>query len=96
MPASASITITVNPAPPAPPVASFLASPTAGIAPVTVAFTDTSTGTITSRVWNFGDMSGANNIQNPTHTYNTTGLFAVTLTVIGPRGTSSARKQILV
>ena len=94
-PASASITTTVNPAPPAPPVASFLASPTLGTAPLTVAFTDTSTGTVTSRSWTFGDQSGSN-AQNPTHTYNTSGLYTVTLTVTGPGGSSSSSKQILV
>src|SRR5262252_2993044 len=95
VPASASITTTVNPAPPAPPVASFLASPTLGTAPLTVAFTDTSTGTVTSRSWTFGDQSGSN-AQNPTHTYNTSGLYTVTLTVTGPGGSSSSSKQILV
>jgi PKD repeat protein len=94
-PASASITITVNPAPPAPPVASFLASPSLGIAPLTVAFTDTSTGTVTSRSWTFGDQSGST-LQNLTHTYNDPGLYTVTLTVTGPGGSSSSSKQILV
>lgn len=93
LPASATITITVT-APPAP-VASFLASPTAGIAPLTVAFTDTSTGTVTSRSWTFGDQSGSN-AQNPTHTYTQAGLYTVTLTVTGPGGSSSSSKQILV
>src|SRR5262249_15871603 len=37
------------------PVALFSGSPTNGAAPLTVTFTDTSTGTITNRNWSFGD-----------------------------------------
>src|SRR5262249_8561874 len=36
------------------PVANFTAAPTSGNAPLAVTFTDTSTGTITSRLWTFG------------------------------------------
>ena len=65
-------------APATPPVASFLASPSSGYAPLTVDFVDTSTGSPTSWVWNFGD--GANDLnQFPgTHTYDLTGGLATT------------------
>ena len=57
--------ITVNP--PAP-VADFSGTPTSGTAPLTVAFTDTSTGGPTSWAWTFGD-GGTSTAQNPSHTY---------------------------
>jgi len=65
-------------------VASFTASPTNGVAPLTVTFTDTSTGSITNRFWNFGDGSTTNFAAstNPTHTY-AAGTNAVTLIVSG-------------
>src|SRR5208283_5071609 len=47
-------TVTVNSVPPAP-VASFTAVPTSGNAPLTVLFSDTSTGSPTSWSWTFGD-----------------------------------------
>ena len=65
-------------------VASFTASPTNGVAPLTVTFTDTSTGSITNRFWNFGDGSTTNftALTSPTHTY-TAGTYNVTLIVSG-------------
>jgi PKD repeat protein len=52
-------------------------------------FTDTSTGTITNRTWNFGD-GGATNTTLTTvgHTYTNAMVYTVTLTVSGPAGTS--------
>ena len=60
--------------------ASFTANPTNGVAPLTVTFTDTSTGSITNRFWNFGDGSTTNFTAstNPTHTY-AAGTYNVTL-----------------
>src|SRR5262249_8454144 len=52
------------------PVAAFSASPTNGLKPLTVTFTDTSTGTITNRFWDFGDGSTTNTSSTSlTHTY---------------------------
>ncbi|HVD88784.1 MAG TPA: PKD domain-containing protein [Jatrophihabitantaceae bacterium] len=94
-PATSSINITVNPAPPAAPVAGFTRIPAlGGFAPLTVNFTDTSTGDVTSWSWNFGDQSGSN-AQNPTHTYGAGG-FTITLTVTGPGGSDSFSQPILV
>lgn len=55
----------------------------------TIAFSDNSTGTISSYSWNFGDGQfgvGA----NVSHTYTTLGTFTVTLTVVSDNGCSSS------
>jgi PKD repeat protein len=71
-----------------PPVADFTASPTEGYAPLTVQFTDRSSGAITGRSWAFGD-GGSDTIPNPVHTYNNPGVYTVTLTVSGPGGSNT-------
>ena len=77
-----------------PPVASFSAQQSAGQAPLTVKFRDRSTGTITSWRWDFGD-SGSTR-QNPSHTYQSEGIYTVRLTITGPKGTSTAYEKIIV
>lgn len=69
-------------------VANFSATPTTGAVPLTVNFTDQSTGTVESWNWSFGDSSNSNE-QNPSHTYNDTGSYTVTLTVTGPEGSDA-------
>jgi PKD repeat protein len=67
------------------PVVSFTGNPTNGTAPLTVSFTDNSTGAITSNFWSFGD-GGTTNFTAPTnvtHTYGTSGVYTVTLTATG-------------
>jgi len=66
------------------PVASFSATPTQGISPLTVNFKDMSWGTIHTRTWNFGDDSPASYETNPTHIYQNPGTYQATLTVAGP------------
>ena len=82
--------------PPSPvaPVASFTASPTSGVAPLAVQFTDTSTGTPTAWAWNFGD-GGTATTRNPAHTFTTTGTFTVTLTATNAGGTSAPTTQMV-
>ena len=64
---------------PTPPTALFNASPTSGEVPLTVTFTNTSTGDPTPTFfWTFGD--GTNSTQtSPSHTYSTAGDYIVTL-----------------
>jgi len=62
--------------------AAFNASPTNGSAPLTVNFTDQSTGEVTSWEWDFGDGSTSTE-QNPSHTYTDLGTYTVSLTVEG-------------
>ena len=71
--------------------AKFSADPRSGVAPLHVDFTDESTGTITSWNWSFGD-GASSAIQNPSHTYNHSGLYSVSLTVSGPDGSDTETK----
>ncbi|WP_048065524.1 DUF2341 domain-containing protein [Methanosarcina acetivorans] len=74
------------------PVANFSATPTSGDSPLTVQFTDQSTGSPTSWVWDFGD--GANSTeQNPSHTYSAAGNYTVNLTVENAAGTDFELKS---
>ncbi len=81
----------VNTGPPPAPVADFTGSPTSGIEPLTVSFTDQSSGSISSWSWNFGD-GGSSSAQNPSHTYNSAGTYTVSLTVTGDGGSDSETK----
>ncbi len=75
---------------PVAPVASFSATPTNGPWPLTVMFTDTSTGTLINRFWDFGDGLTTNTTANMlSHTYGRSGSNSVALTVSGPAGTDS-------
>jgi PKD repeat protein len=77
------------PVPPASPSASFTGNPTNGTAPLVVTFTDTSTGNITNRFWDFGDTSSINTATNTvTHTY-AAGVYTVTLIATGSGGSST-------
>jgi hypothetical protein len=67
------------------PVASFTGSPTSGFAPLSVVFTNTSTGYYTSSLWDFGD-GQTSTLRNPSHIYEAAGTFTVTLTVSGSGG----------
>jgi len=73
------------------PIANFSASPTSGGVPLTVGFTDQSTGSPTSWKWTFGDGNNSTE-RNPVHTYNKTGLYSVTLTASNENGTNVLTK----
>jgi PKD repeat protein len=76
--------------PPAPPTAGFTVSTNAGIAPLTITFTDTSTGSITNRFWSFGDGATTNtSVTSIAHTYTVAGTNTVQLIVSGPFGAST-------
>ena len=70
-------------------VANFSGTSTTGTAPLEVSFTNSLTGEITERSWNFGDTSPANNERNPTHTYDASGIYTVRLTVTESDGTDT-------
>ena len=73
------------------PQADFSASPLSGEAPLTVGFTDTSTGDFDSWDWTFGD-GGTSTDQNPKHIYTDSDVYTVTLTIDGPSGSDTATK----
>jgi PKD repeat protein len=58
----------------------FIASPRWGNAPLSVAFTDKSTGDPTEWSWDFGD-GETSTVQNPVHVYAQPGLYDVSMTV---------------
>ncbi len=60
--------------------AEFDATPLNGTRPLNVQFTDHSTGTLTSWLWDFGDGSSSI-LQNPAHIYTNSGQYTVSLTV---------------
>jgi PKD repeat protein len=70
------------------PVAQFSASATSGTAPLALNFLNTSTGTISTYAWVFGDGTTSSS-QNPSHVYSSAGVYTVSLTVTGPGGTNT-------
>jgi len=78
-----------------PPTANFSTDVTAGCLPLDVNFTDQSTGTVTSWLWNFGDGNTAT-AQNPMHTYSVAGTYTVTLTVSGADGSDDIIQTDLI
>src|SRR5713101_2444087 len=75
------------------PLASFSGSPTSGVEPLTVNFTDNSTGTITSRFWDFGDSSTTNTTATTfSHIYLAAGTNTVSLTASGPLDTNTLQR----
>jgi PKD repeat protein len=86
------ITLTSGaPSTPPAPVAGFSGTPTSGIAPLNVVFTDASSGSITNWIWNFGDGNSVTNSSSVSvnHSYGA-GTYAVSLTVNGAGGSSLA------
>jgi PKD repeat protein len=83
--------------------ADFVGTPTTGSSPLTVQFTDLSTGNPTMWKWDFGDGvipmetcsgSGCDNIASPVHTYLEPGTYTVTLTASNQYGcTDTETKQ---
>jgi PKD repeat protein len=76
---------------PSPPVAEFTAAPTTGAAPLTVSFSDQSTGSPTFWNWDFG-AGIASSGQHPTHTYSNPGSYTVSLTLGNTTGRDVATK----
>ena len=83
------------------PSASFVATPSVGQVPLTVAFdasaSSDSDGSITSYSWNFGDNTAPGSGVTVNHLYQAAGTFTATLTVTDNRGaTASTTRAVTV
>jgi PKD repeat protein len=65
------------------PLADFIASPLGGNPPLTVQFTDLSTGSPDTWNWNFGNSNATSVQQHPSYTFTNPGTYTITLTSIG-------------
>jgi PKD repeat protein len=81
---------------PKPPASAFTANKVSGKAPLTVTFTDTSSGTPTSWSWDFGDGTPKSTEKNPVHTFNKAGKYTVSLTTTNVYGTNVVTKKTYV
>ncbi len=75
---------------PTPIVAAFTGTPLSGTGSLNCTFTDQSTGTPTSWLWNFGD-GITSTLKNPTHNYTQSGVFTVSL-----KATNSSSNNTLI
>lgn len=73
------------------PVADFSGTPTSGTVGLSVDFTDLSTNTPTSWLWDFGD-GDISTDQNPTHVYAAIGTYTVALTATNGDGSDTETK----
>lgn len=93
--ASNTATLTISSTPATPLVAAFTWSPSSPVAEDPVSFTDTSTGGVTSRQWNFGD--GTSSAQaTPVKRYASPGTYTVTLTVYRGSESRVASKSVAI
>lgn len=76
------------------PQADFTGAPLFGCGPLTVNFTDNSSGFAApvTYAWDFGD-GGTSTAQNPVHIYNTPGVYTVSLTITDANGCTSTRTR---
>jgi PKD repeat protein len=76
---------------PAAPVADFSGNPLSGNPPLTVYFTDLSTGSPTSWDWTFGD-GGTSQDQDPSHEYTSVNTYTVSLEACNAQGCDTETK----
>ncbi len=72
--------------------ADFSGTPLSGNKPLSVAFTDKSSGSPTTWNWNFGD-GNTSTEKSPTHTYYNPGKYDITLTVTNSTGVTDTEKK---
>jgi len=76
-------------------IASFTYSPSSGVPPLNVNFTDTSTNTPTSWLWKFGD--GITSIlESPLHTYSKAGTYTINFEACNGGGCSWFNSSVVV
>jgi PKD domain len=83
-----------------PPTATFLYTPTSPMVGTEVNFTDTSSATPINWLWDFGDPNSgeanSSTLQNPTHTYQASGIYTVFLTATNGAGNGTATQNLTV
>jgi PKD repeat protein len=77
------------------PLANFTANKTSGCSPLTVVFSDLSTGSPTSYEWDFGN-SNSSIIKNPSATYVNPGTYTVKLKVTNAAGNHTVTKTAFI
>ena len=92
---AATTTTVAEVAPVVKPSASFTASASSVEEGERVTFTNTSTGEVASRRWEFGD-GGSSTSSSTSRTYSSAGTYTVKLTVTGPGGEDTATRTIRV
>jgi parallel beta-helix repeat protein len=76
-----------------PPTAAFTSDVQTGLAPLTVNFTDQSTGDPTEWVWDFNNDGNPDSyVQNPAYTYNDAGTYTIKLTATNAGGSDDEVK----
>ena len=79
------------------PYAGFSATPVGGGAPLAVTFTNSSNGSITNCLWDFGDGATLNTTAaSLVHTYSVPGAYTVSLTVSGASGSNTKTQTGLI
>jgi PKD repeat protein len=79
---------------PGKPVAAFIGTPTSGYAPLTVQFTDQSSGNITSYAWDFNNDGRVDStMKDPAYKFTRSGTYTVKLTIRGPDGMDEEIKE---
>ncbi|PWR69733.1 PKD domain-containing protein [Methanospirillum lacunae] len=73
--------------------AEFVGTPRSGAAPLSVQFSDKSSGEISSWIWDFGDGT-RDSIESPTHTYIHEGTYPVTLTIRDNHGNTDTEEKL--
>jgi PKD repeat protein len=77
------------------PIADFTANPISGKAPLTVRFTDASTGAPTGWSWDFGDGNTSTG-ENPVHVYTEPGSYTVRLEASNSGGSNTETKSYYI
>jgi PGF-pre-PGF domain-containing protein len=91
------VTGATDPYPLTTPIAAFTADPPSGTAPLTVRFSNTAVGTVTSCTWDFGDGdTDTANFSSVDHTFTSAGTYTVFLNVTDGSGYSKTATTITV
>jgi hypothetical protein len=77
------------------PIAYFTANKLSGSKPLTVKFSDKSTGMPTKWLWKFGN-GNTSTLQNPTYTYTSAGNYNVRLNATNSFGTNTSAKSVSI